>query len=60
VLAWVVLWSLGSVDIPLIEAGQTSAPVCIEYCTSWVWDGYALDVYRNCEGRWAVGLSAVV
>lgn len=59
-LACALLWSLGSADIPLTEAGQTSAPVCIEYCTSWVWDGYELDVYRNSEGRWAVGLSAVV
>ena len=53
-----VLWSLGTVDIPLIEAGQTSAPVCVEFCE--VYQGYELDVYRNREGRWAVGLSAVV
>jgi hypothetical protein len=25
--------NISTPDIPLIEAGQTSAPVCIEYCT---------------------------
>lgn len=32
-LALLVVMTLGSPDLPLIEAGQTAAPVCVDVLT---------------------------